>query len=579
MMAYFAYQCHRGFIYACLSVAVGMMGSSCVVYAKLPPQIAPIVTTPQPSEILTPPDIAPVKHPLVFMTPLEALIEANRSGSEAAQEGSILPHEVTPQNSCCSSSEGTPYTDAQKQGADLAVKLQHVLHHPVPHADQPPQPSLVPQVPSSGHHPTLETTMVKIHSLSIEGASHYKPSFILWRLGGLAQGQVLSLATLQQRVLRLNALEPGLKTALHLTQPDPSRTDVDVVIKVFQKTPYQLAFTADNQGRPLIGMYRGGVIASHDTVLGYGDKLQLHWVGGGQTSQGRMTYDVPITVSGGRFLAWGELGRVTTEELPGKTYGLENQGTQMSFGFNLVQPLNTQRTWQWEAGYTNRHAFTTVEGFRDPTVNTRILATGVRYLNKDKYGQVNGYVGGQYQPKWLGTNFTFWTIRSQLLRTLEMPHQQRLTFRGGMQLTNTPLPAASQVIYGGAYTVRGYTEGMVTADRGLQASLEYQAPFWGVQRVSPWLADRTAWVAFVDMSHAWYDASHARFALAGTSRRAGQLLGVGLGVRYRLTPYLQGFVDAGFPLVRSLEALSLNGQPTMRLHFGVRSHLVQRTWK
>jgi hemolysin activation/secretion protein len=559
------YQARLNVLVACLSVC--FLGGT-KAWAKLPPQLAPIVTTPQPTEQLAPPEVSPVKQPLELLTPLETLLEASPPSPTNTPHTPVSPDVLS-----------TPTQLGETVGQTITPSS---LHYPDPHADQPPPAHHVHQ-PHYAHEAiktpeAFETALITIKSIELLRTGHYKPAFILWRLGNLAEGDTLTLAQLQHRIARLNNLEPSLKVAIQVKQIVPGSPEVTLHIKVYEKTPYQLALTADNQGRPLIGMYRGGAIISHDNVLGYGDKAQLNWVGGGNTSQGRITYDIPINLSGGRFLTWGELGRVTTNELPGNHFGRENQGSQMSFGFNLTQPLNAKRTWQFEGGYTNRHAFTTVDGFKDPTINTRILLAGIRYLNKDPYGQINWSLGSMYQPKLFGTNFTFWGIRSQLLRTLDLPHQQRLTLRAGAQLTNTPLPAASQVIYGGAYSARGYTEGMVTADRGLQASLEYQTPIWGMKRISPWLSERTALVSFIDFAHGWYDTSNARFALAGSSRQAGQLLSVGVGIRYRLSPYMQGFVDAGFPLVNTPERLALNSQPTVRIHFGIRSNLITRKW-
>lgn len=100
-----------------------------------------------------------------------------------------------------------------------------------------------------------------------------------------------------------------------------------------------------------------------------------------------------------------------------------------------------------------------------------------------------------------------------------------------------------------------------------------------LKRANPWLAERLRGITFFDFGQAWIDKSNPRY-ISGVSAQFGRttLASVGIGARYRLTQYLQGFVDAGWGLFNR-NAIELNADPTVRMHFGIRSDLLPRPFR
>ena len=175
----------------------------------------------------------------------------------------------------------------------------------------------------------------------------------------------------------------------------------------------------------------------------------------------------------------------------------------------------------------------------------------------------------------------FWKASGFFTRVHRMPWQGHLlVLRAAAQFTPDDLPPAEEFQIGGAFSVRGFTEGLLIGDQGYNASAEYRMPIPGLHYVSDWLSNRVQVAGFFDMGQAFTDRSNPAFNRGGhsTSRQRTLLMGTGVGLRARVTRFAIGFVDFGFPLSKqaSIEPLSF---PDMRVHFGLRSDLLDNSFK
>ena len=111
-------------------------------------------------------------------------------------------------------------------------------------------------------------------------------------------------------------------------------------------------------------------------------------------------------------------------------------------------------------------------------------------------------------------------------------------------------------------------------DRGYEFSVEHRWPIPGLSHINSWVANRIQGATFVDCGQTWTAPGNV------IHNEHNSLASAGLGVRARLTQYMQGFVDFGFGL-ENRNSIEPYGQPTARIHFGVRSDLLPddyRTW-
>ena len=161
-----------------------------------------------------------------------------------------------------------------------------------------------------------------------------------------------------------------------------------------------------------------------------------------------------------------------------------------------------------------------------------------------------------------------------LRRVFKLPSDNQLTFRFIGQYSNDFLPIGRDLSLGGAYAIRGYTEGLINGDRGVFGSVEHQWPVPGLGKISSKSRQSIRGVTFFDIGQAWLDNTNTRFR-QGLSNDVNRTLlaSIGVGLRFRVTQYLQGFVDAGYGLFdRNL--VEIASQPSVRVHFGFRSDLL-----
>jgi len=219
---------------------------------------------------------------------------------------------------------------------------------------------------------------------------------------------------------------------------------------------------------------------------------------------------------------------------------------------------------------------------------------GLNYNNPDRWGRTFLRFQNTFGFDWLGARHRnyggtsenqptgsnqFWKAELLANRLFRLPQRNLLFLRGYAQFTPDSLPPAEQFQLGGAYSVRGYTEGLLTGDRGYSLSAEWRWPVPFLRLISPWLADRIQGAIFADYGQAYTDQSNPNFIQTDYIRRLRtSLLSTGFGVRMRLTQYLSGFLDAGFGLL-DRERIEPNAQPTARIHFGIRTDLIPEDYR
>ncbi len=416
---------------------------------------------------------------------------------------------------------------------------------------------------------TIQVVEGTVGDVSIAGNRFYK-AWVLHRDLGEPSGRVLNIYELEKTMNRLNHRgNYQLKAALG---PGDEVGETDIRFNVSERQPWQLAPTFDNQGRPFIGMYHWGTELSNDNLLGLGDRLSARWLGADGTQSAMVSYFLPLNRYG------TELGYTYGYSAVDIDLGLrsqpEIQGVAHNYSAILTQPLDLDRVWTLDASFNARRAFTEFDTNRVGLDEVRALTLGLNYNKWDRWGRTFVRAQTSLAPHWLGANRQFWSNAGFLTRLQRLPKDNLLIIRAMGQVTPDTLPGIEQFQIGGAFSVRGYTEGLLVGDRGYSLSIEHRWPIPFLRRVSPWLADRVQGASFFDMGQVWLDRTNPNFIPGLSNKRERTLLmGAGVGIRARLTRFLIGFVDFGFGLVNR-EMVEPLAQPTARVHFGVRSNLL-----
>jgi hemolysin activation/secretion protein len=409
---------------------------------------------------------------------------------------------------------------------------------------------------------TVKVLEGMIGDMEIQGNKYFKAKVIEKRIAA-KPGEPLNIPELEKELLRINRLEPfKVKATL---SPGERTGETKIHLDIKEQQPFQITLSGDNMGRPYIGTYRGGVEFADRNVTGHGDRFNARWVGAAGTQLASASYTYPLGSRGTELTGLFGFNHVDVD------LDLKDQppiiGNGYNYGLLLSQPLDRDRTWVADFGLNARRVSTFFDGDKTSTTDIRAFQLGLNYNRYDRYGRSFGRIATSLAPEWLGANTSFIKLESYLNRTISLPKNNMLLLSAYSQWTPDDLPPAEQFQLGGMNSVRGYTQGLLLGDRGYNVSAEWRWPIPMVARINPWVGQRVRGSFFVDYGQSWLDGKDSQ-----------SLLGAGIGLRAHLTDYVQGYVDFAFGLLKR-DNIEPHGQPTARVHFGVRSELLPNEYK
>ena len=419
---------------------------------------------------------------------------------------------------------------------------------------------------------------INLGDIEFEGNHYYNDWTVKRYLKPLRkqQGELLNREKLEAAIADINKTSK-FKVKATLSEGDASG-ETDVHLDVYEKQPWQVSLTADNQGRPGVGMYRGGLQVVNDSLLGFGDTLKVQYTGAARSHRVMADYILPVNRRGGKLL-FKYIHQALNYDKRLIAGNPRQIGKDNAWVLKYIQPLDKKKHWTAWTGFLWRHATLDRADTRILKADPRPWMLGLKYQKPDKWGKTQLGAASIVGSDWFGGDSKFWRAKLNAKRVFKLPKKQKVVLRALAQFSPDPMPPVQQFPIGGVYTVRGYTEGLFNGDQGHWYSAEYHTPIPLLSKVLPWVADHTRLVGFVDFGQTWQDASGGRFR-PGVSNdsKMTTLLSTGFGLRYRLSQYLQGFVDAGWGLGNP-NAPEINNRPTARVHFGIRSTLLKKPWK
>jgi hemolysin activation/secretion protein len=426
---------------------------------------------------------------------------------------------------------------------------------------------------ATNHTLVLRVVEGRVSHIEVDGNRFKKDKRILQDLK-VQSGDILNLKELQETVESINSSQDLYKVKARLSAGKEAGESV-LTYEVEERLPFKLSVFSDNRGRPLIGQTRWGTEFEYADPLGKGDKLTLGYTGARGTTIAESAYTIPINNKGTSvgvaysFAYVHVQNRKGPDRLTGTAHNYSlflNQNVEQVKGLSLSTGLNLRKITSFDNGVQS--------GESDVTSAT----AGFNWDGSDKVGRsnLNGTVtaGG---AMWGGDN-TFMKYELAGTRIFNLPKNQYLVFNGYSMLSSGPLPGFEQMQIGGSSSVRGFTEGLLFGDKGFTVNAEYRYPIWGLAKIAPKLAENLQGVLFVDASQVVV-AKNTSGRLAGASNRGNTtLVGTGAGLRLAINDTLEGFVDFGVGLTER-DAVEPNAQPSVRLHFGIRSQLIPAKYK
>ncbi len=375
--------------------------------------------------------------------------------------------------------------------------------------------------------------------------NHWFSESVLRKFLRLVPGQILYLKDLQSALIFLNK-HKDIKVKSFLKPGDqPKTTKLELDVK--DKFPLHFSTDVNNLGTKNTGRTRVGFALSDSNLFGKMDELSTRFqIGSGAVAVGA-DYSIPVHSSGTRLGFGYSYSHIN---LGGDFKSLHITGDAHTYSPYLLQPL-VRRGWielTGTTGFDFKEIQNNVLGTRSGHDSFRILNLGLNSEFTDRLGKTyfpnsvhfgfSSFLGAsdahEASATRVGSGGQFFIYRSSLIRYNRLPWGLTYAFRGQAQLTDDRLPPSEQFRLGGAFSVRGYSEGEYLADSGAFLTNEIYVPSyffpkdWKLPRSEQPLREQIQGVGFFD-----FGGGSLRHALTGEEHNQ-TLAGTGLGVRIRL---------------------------------------------
>ncbi|MBQ8481903.1 MAG: ShlB/FhaC/HecB family hemolysin secretion/activation protein [Alphaproteobacteria bacterium] len=315
----------------------------------------------------------------------------------------------------------------------------------------------------------------KVGDVEVEGNRWTKSSHIKKRLD-MNEGEIFNIQKLEENMLVYNRYNNNIKIKGNLAAGKKIGT-TDVTIKAEEKAPYHLTAVADNAGRKTIGKNRAGLIASHDSLLGYRDKLSAGVYANRYSWTPFIDYNIPVNKYDGRVGVSFSHNEAEIGHGDYKDFNIESRSQNYSIYYTHPIIRDLHRELNSTTSFTYKRAVTSFDGYDLYEDKIPELKTGLNFRYDTENGIWYFAQNVSYAAPWFQNRIDYWKFEGSILRLQDFGHRILGQFRGNYQyIPQDVIPYADQMSVGGFGTVRGYSQGLLTAKSGYQLGAEIYFP-------------------------------------------------------------------------------------------------------
>lgn len=389
----------------------------------------------------------------------------------------------------------------------------------------------------------------KTGNISVTGNNSTKQSYITNRLH-LHTGEIANVNTLNDDLLLFNGTnDVQLRVKLKAGEK-PYTTDYE--ISTYE--PKRIAWTlySDNAGSTNSGEYRYGLFFTDRSLTGNRDPLTLSTM----MSQGMKSFSGMYSHALGNrgtklnFMYSTNSVHITDGDLE----PLDVHGHANSYTLGITHPLVVNETTRVEAGldynYQNSQTdFLGIHWLDDTEKDITASVAVTNYGNSHIFYQKHSYTTGDYHSlNDDSSNYGLYKFNGLYQKTYQ--HGQMISARMDAQWgSNHYLPSARQFYIGGAYSVRGYNENLLSGDSGYSFNVEYSVPL-RTKKASAFI--------FYDQGAVYGDSAFEDHVLNS----------FGIGVKGTIANRVYASLSVGWPFRKDLNGTSVDSS---RLHFMINS--------
>lgn len=400
---------------------------------------------------------------------------------------------------------------------------------------------------------------------------------------GIAPGKVLNVNDVRKSLTEMNS-EEYMKGSVAFSDNEESEEYSDITLEVKDRFPINLDLRYDNQGRDAIGTQRGVLYMGLHDVTGHGDTLMGTLAASHRLLGIGSMYSIPIAKNDTRLNLGYSYSKVRVgNALIKENIKSDSNGYFIGVSRRLAKGedyrLFGDITFDW------RDTETTMWGkLYDSRYRARVIRGTLTDVKDDMYGRwfFSGSVAGgipidatdYFKDKSLQSN-NFVKLNASAARLQFMPHNQLALIQVNGQYANRHLFPSEAMQIGGISSVRGYDEGFLLGDYGVNASFEYRFPIPFLKAMLPerygFISDSIQLAGFYD-----FGIIGNRFATTYDGQHHTQYLqSAGVGTVIKLTKYLSANLYWGFPFgKRYLDYNGNRDRRNCRFHFMLTSNIL-----
>jgi len=448
--------------------------------------------------------------------------------------------------------------------------------------DRPVVNVFVPEQSITSGYVQIVVLISRVEKIDATGAKWFSNDLLKSEVE-LRPGREISGSQLNSNLNWINR-NPFLQANILMAPGDAPGT-TDLLLRTQDRFPLRVYTGFEDSGNQFTGNDRILTGFNYGNLFGLGQQLSYQFTSGTDVNKFTAqsgTYVIPLPWQH-QLTFFGSYANSNANLGPGLTSGGVNW--QVSGRYEIPLPGNDQFTESITAGFdykrsnndlifnvaTVSNVFTDVDQFvfgynasyQDDYGSTSLSGTGFWSPG----GLSNNDDDTDYQATAAGARDNYLYGQLTLNRVTRLPYGFSWTVRGLLQESDANLLPSEQLGLGGYDTVRGYDEREANGDDGFLVSTELATPpislmhLFGIQSVK----DQLQFLGFVD-----YGGTSIHQATTATSNPNTDLLGVGPGIRYAITPYLSLRFDYGFALIPADTPNSgFDTRHDSRAHFGI----------
>ena len=417
----------------------------------------------------------------------------------------------------------------------------------------------------------------RVEKIDATGAHYFSNSFLKAQLQ-LRPEEEISGSQLNSDLSWINR-NPFLRSDVLMAPGDAPGT-TDLLLRTQDRFPLRAYVGYEDSGNQFTGDDRILAGFNYGNLFGVGQQLSYQFTSGDDVNRFTAqsgTYVIPLpwhhqlTFFGSYANSYANLGP-----------DLNSAGVnwQVSGRYEVPLPGTEHFTESVTGGFdfkrSNNDLIFNVATVSNVFTDVDQFVLGYQATSQDDYGSTSGSVTGFWSPGGISNNDDDADYMSQrggaranyfygqvaADRVTRLPFDFTWTVRGELQESDANLLPSEQLGLGGYETVRGYDEREVNGDNGFLISTEVATPpvsiaqVFGLQKVK----DQLQFLGFVD-----YGGTSLHQVTPADVNPNTNLLGIGPGLRYAITPYFSLRFDYGFQMINT----GFDDRHASRAHLGV----------